>query len=133
MTKAFTLVEVLIVVVILAILAAVVVPQFASATNDAYTVVAKGFEQALQSGVSAYLQSQKKLPPHFWNWVAFSGGGTETNSVRIGSIVRSQLVDPSANVVSGDWKTITLHFKNGLTGTYTINDAGMITATYAGP
>jgi prepilin-type N-terminal cleavage/methylation domain-containing protein len=131
--RAFTLVEVLIVVIILAILAGVVVPQFASASDEAYMVAAKGFEQALQSGVSAYLTNQKKFPSTFFQWVAYTDQGSDLDSVKIGGSIRSQLANPSGAVISGDYKTITLQFKNGLTGVYTINDTGQIRATYTGP
>lgn len=51
---AFTLVEILIVVVILGILAAIVVPQFASATNDASRVAAKDQLTKLRRALAAY-------------------------------------------------------------------------------
>lgn len=51
---AFTLVEILIVVVILGILAAIVVPQFASATSDASKVAAKDQLTKLRRALAAY-------------------------------------------------------------------------------
>jgi prepilin-type N-terminal cleavage/methylation domain-containing protein len=131
--SAFTLVEILIVVVILAILAGIVVPQLASATDETYLVSAKSCEKALQSGIAMYLNSRKKFPPTFYTWVALGDHGSSLNSVHINSKVRSQLVDPAANVLSGNDKIITLRFKNGLTAVYTIGDGGRITAIYSGP
>ena len=67
--RGFTLVEVLIVVIVLGILAAVVIPQFADATGETYDVVAKSFHRALTSGIAVYLSAQKKFPSSFWSWV----------------------------------------------------------------
>ena len=122
-----------IVVVILGILAGVVIPQFTSASNDAYNVVAKSFEQALQSGVAMYLKNQKRFPSSFFTWVAYSDNGPDTYVVRLNAALRDQLVDPNATVVNNGNDTITLHFKNGLTGTYHIAGNGNITGSYSGP
>jgi prepilin-type N-terminal cleavage/methylation domain-containing protein len=129
----FTLVEILIVVIVLGILAAIVVPQFASSADDAYRVTALGFERALVSGVAVYLGSQKHYPANFFNWVAYSEGGSSTNIVRIGNNLRSQLTNPDDNVVNGAANIITLHFRNGLVATYTIDNTGRIQGSYAGP
>ena len=51
---AFTLVEILIVVVIIGILAAIVVPQFASATSDASQVAARDQLAKLRRALAAY-------------------------------------------------------------------------------
>jgi prepilin-type N-terminal cleavage/methylation domain-containing protein len=47
MRRAFTLVEILIVVVVIGILAAIVVPNFASGKSDAQYAMAKAFEDSL--------------------------------------------------------------------------------------
>ena len=52
--RAFTLVEILIVVVILGILAAIVVPQYAHATEDAATVTAIHDLQKLRRAIEVY-------------------------------------------------------------------------------
>jgi len=52
--KAFTLVEILIVVVILGILAAIVVPQFTSATQDAQTGNIRAQLKSLQNQIELY-------------------------------------------------------------------------------
>jgi prepilin-type N-terminal cleavage/methylation domain-containing protein len=129
----FTLVEILIVVVILGILAAIVVPQFADATEGTYDAVAKSFHRSLISGISVYLVAQKKYPPTFWSWVAADKGGSSLNAVVVDDSLRAQLANPTADVLSGDSKTITLNFKNGLAAVYTIGDNGRITAAYTGP
>jgi general secretion pathway protein G len=59
----FTLVEVLIVVVIMAILAATIVPQFANSTNDAKLNTAKFNLQTLRSQVEMYKSQHNGLMP----------------------------------------------------------------------
>jgi len=59
----FTLVEVLIVVVIMAILAATIVPQFANSTSDAKLNTAKFNLQTLRSQVEMYKSQHNGLVP----------------------------------------------------------------------
>jgi general secretion pathway protein G len=59
----FTLIEILIVVIILGILAAIVIPQFSSASNDARRSNVQTTAQTLRSQIALYrLQHQDKLP-----------------------------------------------------------------------
>ncbi|MEQ1528065.1 MAG: prepilin-type N-terminal cleavage/methylation domain-containing protein [Methylococcales bacterium] len=60
--KGFTLVELLIVVIILAILAAIVVPQFASSTNDAKISAAKSTLANLRAAIDLYYQQHGNYP-----------------------------------------------------------------------
>src|SRR5579859_6308653 len=61
--KGFTLIEILIVVIILGILAAIVIPQFSSASNDARKSSLESTVQTLRSQVALYrLQHNDKLP-----------------------------------------------------------------------
>ena len=63
--NAFTLVELLIVVVILGILAAVVVPQFSNATNDAMAGNIKSQLRTVQHQVELYMsRNQDQHPIH---------------------------------------------------------------------
>lgn len=59
----FTLVELLIVVIILAILAAIVVPQFASSTEDANASTLKSDLTALRNAVETYYQQHDTRYP----------------------------------------------------------------------
>lgn len=62
--RAFTLVEILIVVVILGILAAVVVPQFTGAADDANDATVRSQLQTLRSQVELY-KAQQDSEPNF--------------------------------------------------------------------
>jgi general secretion pathway protein G len=65
----FTLIEILIVVIILGILAAIVIPQFSSASNDARKSNVVTTVQTLRSQIALYkLQHQDTLPDLITNW-----------------------------------------------------------------
>jgi general secretion pathway protein G len=65
----FTLVEILIVVIILGILAAIVIPQFSSASQDSRTGSLKAQLQTIRSAIGVYqLQHMDKLPDLSTGW-----------------------------------------------------------------
>lgn len=62
--RAFTLVEILVVVVILGILASIVIPQFTNATQDASAASLKSQLQAIRSQIELYkVRHEGQLPP----------------------------------------------------------------------
>jgi general secretion pathway protein G len=68
-TRGFTLIEILIVVVILGILAAIVIPQFTNATNSSKSTSVSTTTQTLRGAVQLYYyQHNDTLPPaaNFW-------------------------------------------------------------------
>jgi general secretion pathway protein G len=70
--KGFTLVEILIVVIILGILAAIVIPQFTSASQDARKNAVKSMVQTLRSQIELYkLQHGDQLPDLVTDWDPF--------------------------------------------------------------
>lgn len=69
--KGFTLVELLIVVIILAILAAIIVPQFSAATDDAKQSAFDTNIANIRSAIDLYRQQHDEYPG-----VVISGGGT---------------------------------------------------------
>jgi general secretion pathway protein G len=71
--KGFTLIEILIVVIILGILAAIVIPQFSSASSDAKKASLQSTVQTLRSQIALYkLQHGDKLPVLDTNWDALT-------------------------------------------------------------
>src|SRR5207237_3761058 len=67
--RGFTLVEILIVVIILGILAAIVIPQFANASQDARESALLSQLQTLRSQIELYkLQHKDVLPDLVTNW-----------------------------------------------------------------
>jgi general secretion pathway protein G len=78
--KGFTLVEILIVVIILGILAAIVIPQFTNASSDARTSALESTLQTLRSQIQLYkLQHGDALPNLTTSWAAFTGTTTYGN------------------------------------------------------
>ena len=81
--KGFTLVEILIVVIILGILAAIVIPQFADASGNARNSSAKSLLQTVRSQVELYrMQHGDQYPTadgavdSAWDWTKLTGTST---------------------------------------------------------
>lgn len=70
--KGFTLVELLIVVIIIAILASILVPQFSSSTDDAKVAALDGTLANVRSAIDLYYQQHGKYP----SAAAATGGAT---------------------------------------------------------
>lgn len=130
--RGFSLLEILIVVMILGILAAIVVPRFSGATGQAYDVTARSFERSLQNAASLYFSKTKRMPTSFYNFVNFGGSGSEMNYISITGNLRSLFADPQATVATDD-RTLDFTFKNGLRARYTIDADSVIRGTYTGP
>jgi general secretion pathway protein G len=73
--KGFTLVEILIVVVILGILAAIVVPQFTNATQDAQAGNIKAQLDTLNNQIELYRARNNAYPDIADNWDVMIEGG----------------------------------------------------------
>ena len=119
----FTLIEILIVVIILGILAAIVIPQFSSASNDARRSNVQTTAQTLRSQIALYrLQHGDRLPPQnaFWNHMTqysneagttLSTAKDTTNGVKFGPYMQqiapnalntlTTVVDGTANAAGG--------------------------------
>ena len=70
----FTLVEILIVVIILGILAAIVVPQFTSASEDARKNSAQSLLQTIRSQTELYKMQHNDVPPDLASgWTQMTG------------------------------------------------------------
>ena len=66
--KGFTLIEILIVVIILGILAAIVIPQFTNASKDAKEASARTLIQTIRSQVELYKLEQSDVPNLVTSW-----------------------------------------------------------------
>ncbi len=97
---AFTLVEILIVVVILGVLAAIVIPQFSSATSEANLNTLLGNLQTLRSQIQLYKVQHKDLLPGQTSFGAavteaqFLDALTEADNVRAAPYLRGIPANP---------------------------------------
>jgi len=87
--RGFTLVEILIVVVILGILAAIVIPQFTQASTEARTNSLMSDLQTLRSQIELYKVQHNDNPPSFANFIPLmvycssQEAGTSTSKERV--------------------------------------------------
>ena len=88
--KGFTLIEILIVVIILGILAAIVIPQFAGASQDARTQSLRSTVQTLRSQIALYkLQHGDTLPN-----LSGTGAGNGWPALTASSVYQGTTVGP---------------------------------------
>lgn len=109
MKKGFTLVEILIVVIILGILAAIVIPQFTNASTDARKANMASQLQTMKSQIALYkLQHNDAVPSDtsatFWNqltqYTDIAGAASATNTagtVWYGPYMPEKAVNPITN------------------------------------
>ena len=106
----FTLIEILIVVIILGILAAIVIPQFSSASSDARKSNVQSTVQTLRSQVALYkLQHGDVLPNLVTGWTQLTGktdsaGAAASSGVTFGPYMQDVPVNSlnsKSNVVDG--------------------------------
>ena len=142
MKKGFTLIELIMVIVIVAILAAIAIPRFLDLQKNAELGVAKSvggalkqarefyFSRLVLEGVSA--TNANSLTNNFNTFVDVDGDhSSDRNTFSIEDSVRALLTDPNATVLSGN--TITFNFKSGAVATYTVDSGtGKVTETFTG-
>jgi prepilin-type N-terminal cleavage/methylation domain-containing protein len=105
MKTAFTLIEILIVVILLGVLAAIVVPQFASATEDAKTSSCQTNMAGIKTAAALYLHKEGVVATA----IGATGSTTTTDLTCTSAENGGQAYLPSAPVCPG---------KNGTVGTY---------------
>lgn len=103
--KGFTLVEILIVVIILGILAAIVIPQFTNASSDARQSSMTSQLQTIRSQVELYkLQHGDVFPTtdgaidSAWDWTKLTGTSTGTNGATVGPYLQTAPINPLNNL-----------------------------------
>lgn len=106
--RGFTLVEILIVVIILGILAAIVIPQFSNASEDARKNSATSLIQTVRSAVELYrLEHAGRYPTGdgeidgTWDWTLLTektnADGTKTGTPQYGPYLQQTPVNPFNN------------------------------------
>ena len=100
--KGFTLIEILIVVIILGILAAIVIPQFSSASGDARKASLQSTAQTLRSQIALYkLQHNDKLPDltanSGSNWVLLTATSVDPQGNTVGPYMQSTPINALTN------------------------------------
>ncbi len=101
--KGFTLIEILIVVIILGILAAIVIPQFTNASDDARKSSTASQLQTLRSAVELYkLQHGDSYPTSggsvtgTWDWNLLLGTSLSYDSKTVGPYMQQTPMNPLA-------------------------------------
>ena len=124
--KGFTLIELIMVIVLLGLLAAVAIPIYFNLSKQAEEGVAKQFGGALKQAYTNYvmrmtLEGAPNNVNSFFQFVAYSKDAGDRNSITIDDGIRTALADPNADV--GADTTITFVFKSGGTAVYTFDPA----------
>ena len=106
--RGFTLVEILIVVIILGILAAIVIPQFANASTDARTSNLRTTLNSVRNQIELFKGQHNDQPPQLvgmWTLMMTSSGTTETatatpTGTRWGPYLQDVPINPLNNMTT---------------------------------
>ena len=107
--KGFTLIELMIVIAIIGILAAIAIPQFAAYRTRAHNAAAEGDVHKFKDAVARYFVDNKNQMPT--NWATLLTG--------VGDLVTSENVTLTGSLGSSGNYTITAYHANG-DQTYTL-------------
>jgi len=117
-SKGFTLVELLIVVIILAILAAIIVPQFSAATDDANQSAYDTNVANLRAAIDLYRQQHNEYPG-----AVISGGGTcDSGAPVVGAVGEAALIAQLRNYTNAAGQACTGTGPNFRYGPYLKDD-----------
>ena len=113
----FTLIEILIVVIILGILAAIVIPQFSSASTQARTSALQSEVQTLRSQIALYkLQHGDNLPNLVGDWTPLTMPSTYPTTGG-GTIFGPYMPSIPTNALSGGYVVVNGTSSGGFSGT----------------
>ena len=110
----FTLVELLIVAIILAILAAIIIPQFASTTVDAQESALRANASAMRSSIDLYRQQHGQYPA-----ATAATGGTCSGTAGTGAVGTQQAIQDQLT-----------RYSNAAGQTCSVADAGFVFGPY---
>ena len=127
MKKGFTLVEILIVVVILGILAAIVIPQFSDASTQSRISSSKSSLQTLRSQVSLYRIQHGDDAPTTAAQLTGKTDGDGVAGTQFGPYVQSIPVNPFTSLATVTFGVDIVPFvSTGATGWYIATDTGNV-------
>ena len=142
-TRGFTLVEILIVVIILGILAAIVIPQFTNASNDARSNSVISTLQTVRSQIELFKIQHADTPPvaaGMWGIMTGKSNTTDTQTPVATGVFGPYVQQAPVNPVNGlsavgaaASTTVGWVYTTSATGNYTIqavNTAGTGVLTY---
>lgn len=142
-TRGFTLVEILIVVIILGILAAIVIPQFTNASNDARNSSVRSTLQTVRSQLELFKSQHAGTPPvaaGMWSIMTGKSNVTDTQTAvatgTFGPYLQQAAVNPlnqQSAVGAAAATNVGWVYSTSATGDYTIqavNTAGSAVMTY---
>ena len=131
MSKAFTLVEVLIVVIVLGILAAIVVPQFSNATTDSNLTALKTNLQTIRGQIQLYKVQHNDVWPTEATFATQMTGNSDVSgstgtgaSYPYGPYLQTIPSNPytNTNTVGSTAAGTTAWYYDAATGTFKAND-----------
>ena len=96
----FTLVEILIVVVILGILAAIVIPQFSNASSEAKTANCKSNLQTMRSQVALFKIKNSDVAPLCTNATTFAESEDDDTNAMVTTYLQSVPVNPLSSTAT---------------------------------